>query len=1022
MAMSVDAYSRKRGLDKKTVVSALQHLGRKNVEGHTLIRRSDVTALDKTLNVPVVTSDADSGANAQVAPQLQLGEVAIGDDPPAATAAPRAAGGLPVFLHDDVVSATEPNGHDAHLRSRVHQRLQQLMAHGRTPTVKGVKGANSGWRRAPLGGNGGMQWYLWWAPASATPLRDAGLPQGALAVRAVRHHDDTDQRLDGGAASDYLRISPADLQSTSEDQLLPAVWTAQQLEIVASPDGIKVVQGYPGAGKTSTLWQTVCQRGDERVLYLTWSDRLSQAASEYFGAFAAESTEVQVHPWRWLLAELLPDHVTQGQSLSSAAERERFIAAFERLPDSVRNGWRDYPNELYGELRAYLVGRVEAWTEVGAHHAAQARLSDDAYLALRAPHLGEHAARQALKIADKLADRGDLSPFFPAPSLAIQATQRLLDLDQPLPESLLGLDRLVVDELQDLTIAGVGLLGVLAARVAHERADSRAPFVVVAGDEGQTVRPTGFQWGPAKTALRSCLGVDPWALTLEANVRCPKHIAGIVNDLGDHYRQIDKQARPKHMRQVDVRDASSGRVIVSDVAQNDEATVAALRALANDADVALVVPSTVEAAWVVEACGSALLTPDDVKGLDFASVVVLDAGRTLHNVRSRAGDAKRDDNRVDGLWCRTTLDRLRVALSRATESLSFLELSGVGVGELERLTGPHTPIRVAAAELADQLIGDLEPGERARQAAQRALDFLETSPRIAWRRANEALRTLGEDPSLPGAVADLATRQEVTETFVQVALTLACRGPVESLDARELLQSGRACLPGAPELRGLAALFTALVERPKAGVKPAATWYVRAMAATAKVSGARTWLTQLVEELRATWEREFEALLDPKAKGLVSAARQVPALYRAAQPEGAAERAERRLAELAEALLATPGQRKRARAVVDLLASPPALLSGRAWEAADEPDKAIEVYREAALWAELLDCGRRNGKEAAAVEAAAKIPDAVEAKAARWAFDLKRQLRRAPEVPLTEAEREAVRRALPTWAREGRAA
>ena len=44
------------------------------------------------------------------------------------------------------------------IRRRLGIVLQHLAAHGRTTVVKGRRdAANRGWRRSPLGGNGGMQ-------------------------------------------------------------------------------------------------------------------------------------------------------------------------------------------------------------------------------------------------------------------------------------------------------------------------------------------------------------------------------------------------------------------------------------------------------------------------------------------------------------------------------------------------------------------------------------------------------------------------------------------------------------------------------------------------------------------------------------------------------------------------------------------------------------------------------------------------------------------------------------------------
>jgi len=53
----------------------------------------------------------------------------------------------------------------SHLYRRLRLILEQLAAHGRTEIVKGCARPNRGWRRSPLGGARGSQYYLWWGIA-----------------------------------------------------------------------------------------------------------------------------------------------------------------------------------------------------------------------------------------------------------------------------------------------------------------------------------------------------------------------------------------------------------------------------------------------------------------------------------------------------------------------------------------------------------------------------------------------------------------------------------------------------------------------------------------------------------------------------------------------------------------------------------------------------------------------------------------------------------------------------------------
>ena len=67
-------------------------------------------------------------------------------------------------------------------------------------------------------------------------------------------------------------------------------------------------------------------------------------------------------------------------------------------------------------------------------------------------------------------------------------------LDDELPEGFEGFDRIVVDEVQDLAVleTSVGRRAVPGGRAP---VGTRA-VAAVPGDDGQTVRPSGFDWGP----------------------------------------------------------------------------------------------------------------------------------------------------------------------------------------------------------------------------------------------------------------------------------------------------------------------------------------------------------------------------------------------------------------------------------------------------------------------------------------------------------------------------------------------
>ena len=146
----------------------------------------------------------------------------------------------PLLLHEEVPDSVED---DMHLRRRLGLVLQHLAAHGRTSIVKGCGGVNQGWRRSPLGGNRGMQYYLWWAPDGSRPTggarRSEELNGSSIWVRAVRHHDDHTPLDIGSDASDYYSIGQNDIASHDDSFISPPDTENQALirQATSTPSG-----------------------------------------------------------------------------------------------------------------------------------------------------------------------------------------------------------------------------------------------------------------------------------------------------------------------------------------------------------------------------------------------------------------------------------------------------------------------------------------------------------------------------------------------------------------------------------------------------------------------------------------------------------------------------------------------------------------------------------------------------------------------------------------------------------------
>ena len=165
------------------------------------------------------------------------------------------------------------------------------------------------------------------------------------------------------------------------------------------------------------------------------------------------------------------------------------------------------------------------------------RLSDAAYRERRADDrgVGRAAASALLKVAGHIEPEAFARVF---PELAAAAVERLRD--DELPPGLADFDRLVVDEAQDLTLLESAVVVELCLATARRR--GHAPWLLAAGDDGQTVRPSGFDWGALNDVLAACLDA-PRRFHLEDNLRRPSRIAAVIERASEWSTSTRRGAR-----------------------------------------------------------------------------------------------------------------------------------------------------------------------------------------------------------------------------------------------------------------------------------------------------------------------------------------------------------------------------------------------------------------------------------------------------------------------------------------------
>lgn len=567
-----------------------------------------------------------------------------------------------------------------------------LGTRGRTPNVKSTTGYNARWRRTPVQG---YHYYLWWIPLSESELAARGINGEAastILVHSIRHHDETDEPLLLRSLEEFEEAPLETLDPRFEEQ------TAVSHQVQLAPVVPATVKGLPGSGKTVALFylvrDLVFEQGLEHLLYITYTSRLKRAAREFLAAQSPELTR-RVHIRT--LAELGKEITDLPVALDPMVEAEAFRRFLERQPASIVGVWRRYPLALYTEIRAHILGRTFPpeyplpERRIAEAVFTEGRFDVEAYA--RARGFSLETATAAVRIAERL--RGDR--FFLDQVAAKKALTLLRQADAKakykLPTWLRAIDGLVIDEVQDLTLLQIAFLAELARMRGRERA---LPFVV-AGDESQIVQPSGFDWGITKDLLRETLGTNPQEFEFRHQRRSPRNLAYVIDNAWNFYTYLPKPLRPSANRQSFVDDAGielsalshspdaleeNGRLLICplpEAMQQDtpEAErrwrefVAELAELPGRALIDLIgrLPRTLEGDQAEEI----LFNVREIKGLERNTVLILGLNNLYEQAMALIHAAEENKEMPPLLEARRLIDEMRVAISRSTDKLIFLE-------------------------------------------------------------------------------------------------------------------------------------------------------------------------------------------------------------------------------------------------------------------------------------------------------------------------------------------------------------
>lgn len=554
-----------------------------------------------------------------------------------------------------------------------------LGTRGRTPSVKGTSGFNARWRRTPVQGS---HFYLWWIPASESGMPLNGWQRddvsGTILVHSIRHHDQTDDPIDVGAPSDYEEAPLALLDPRYDEQI------AISDQVIYEQATLSTIKGLPGSGKSVSLLYLAKDLtelpGVRKIRYVTYTQRLKRAAKEIIAAHGPELAQrLTVHTINEVVGSItgvtIPDE--------PFAEAREFVKWLDMQNPTTLGPWKRYPLTLYTEVRAYLFGR----TFPPGYQLPAGRLDQ---LRLRGSHfdVSAYAASRDLnpqlaELAANLAQRLRTSHYFVDQIAAHRALEMIQEGDYPrwLAES----DAIVVDEVQDLTLLQIALVGEMARlRLLKDR---KTPFsFTVAGDESQIVQPSGFDWGVTKDLLAEQVGAFPHDHDFRHQRRSPLHLARLIDNSWNFYAHLPKQLRPSARRQsfdlaelalADEETVDNGLVIICPPPDDASATQSwqALLAELTDKPGRIVVDLSERLANLLpqttdDESEEVIFLPREIKGLERATIIVYG----LEALYRKALDFCRDQGglHIPLLEARRLFDEMRVALSRSTNRLVLI--------------------------------------------------------------------------------------------------------------------------------------------------------------------------------------------------------------------------------------------------------------------------------------------------------------------------------------------------------------
>jgi thymidine kinase len=579
-----------------------------------------------------------------------------------------------LLLHKDLENSTKLQNNSI---KKKNYFLEQLLIYGSSlAQTKSVSGKAKGWYRLPLGGgSNGKDKYLWYAAGDRGIGKKFGLKNNEILVRSIRDHDDTKFDLNPGEKKNWTEVK---IQEFDNNQKEFKNLTKRQEQIINSKSNVTIIEGYPGTGKTIALLKKSDKFKNKKQIYLTYSNYLGTRAKIWFEAKNTLIENREVLTFNEIIyAFSQTNELSFNFSEKMHNNHLEAEEAFNEFVNAERINLRNWKNKLDVKNNSLLYYEIYA-NAFGVNKKDLSSVKDEVLenFKLRKKPL-EKDYRVPLTILNKIFEKKEEADLFPNLVATRELCSKFINNEIKIPKTLKDVDVVLIDEIQDLTEIEYFFLLMYVKTL---DSDSN---IIVAGDESQTVKPSKFKWTRFNDTLRNKAKIVPIKkntkeyqsrFNLAESLRSPTQIANLIHNTKELYASIDKKNRPSVKNYVSNVSDKFGRVIYFS-AQSDNELCEVINAISELPSSSCIyvggkVPNKLSKNSTLT---GKIDTTETVKGLDYGVVGLVDFGKYLASIEKDTESKEDGKENLDSL--RTKIDRLRVAVSRATDIVILLDVN-----------------------------------------------------------------------------------------------------------------------------------------------------------------------------------------------------------------------------------------------------------------------------------------------------------------------------------------------------------